>query len=78
MISSALKARTHEAMVYRFKAEKAGKTLARVQSEAVERELKAGHDHSKAIRRAERRGRREVAAVMGNRASQFAVEYGRL
>ncbi|KAG2288426.1 hypothetical protein Bca52824_048030 [Brassica carinata] len=60
MISSALEARTREAMVYRFKEEKAEKTLARVQSEAVEQELKAAHDHSRAIRRAERRGRREV------------------
>uniref|UniRef100_A0A0D3BVF9 Uncharacterized protein n=1 Tax=Brassica oleracea var. oleracea TaxID=109376 RepID=A0A0D3BVF9_BRAOL len=78
MISSALEARTREAMVYRFKEEKAEKTLARVQSEAVEQELKAAHDHSRAIRRAERRGRREVAAVMANRVSKFAVGYGRL
>ncbi|KAL0702230.1 hypothetical protein Bca4012_058352 [Brassica carinata] len=78
MISSALEARTREAMVYRFKAEKAEKSLACVQSEAVEQDLKIAHDHSRAIRRAERRGRREVSAVMANCACQFEVEYGRL
>ncbi|CAH8384769.1 unnamed protein product [Eruca vesicaria subsp. sativa] len=46
MIRSAHEARTREAMVYRFKVEKAEKMLARVQNEAVEHELKSVHDHS--------------------------------
>lgn len=78
MISLALEARACEAMVYRFKAEKAEKSLARVQSEAVERDLQIAHDHSRTIRIAERWGRREVSSVMANRASQFEVEYGHL
>ncbi|KAF3531733.1 hypothetical protein DY000_02040849 [Brassica cretica] len=61
-----------------FQGKEGEKQISRLHNKASARDGNLVEDHARALRRAERKGRREVAVVVGSRACQFEVEYKKL
>ena len=75
VFNSALDGGFREARLSHFKAEEIERKFIRFQNEVAERDRKQAESHSRALLRAERKGKRAIAAELARRASLFDTEF---
>uniref|UniRef100_A0A0D2ZW05 Uncharacterized protein n=1 Tax=Brassica oleracea var. oleracea TaxID=109376 RepID=A0A0D2ZW05_BRAOL len=75
VFNSKLDGSFREARLWHFKAEEIERKFIRFQNKVAERERRQAESHSRALIRAERKGRRTIAAELARRATLFDVEF---
>ncbi|KAF2555625.1 hypothetical protein F2Q68_00015125 [Brassica cretica] len=75
VFNSTLDGSFREACLSHFKAEETERKFIRFQNEVAERERRQAESHSRALIRAERKGRRAIAAELARRATLFDGEF---
>ncbi|KAF2537739.1 hypothetical protein F2Q68_00021279 [Brassica cretica] len=75
VFNSTLDGSLREACLSHFKAEEIERKFIRFQNEVAERERRQAESHSRALIRAERKGRRAIAAELARRATLFDAEF---
>lgn len=75
VFNSTLDGSFREARLSHFKAEEIERKFIRFQNEVAERERRQAESHSRALIRAERKGRRTIAAELARRATLFDAEF---
>ncbi|KAF2570033.1 hypothetical protein F2Q70_00003326 [Brassica cretica] len=77
VFNSTLNGSFREARLSHFKAEEIERKFIRFQNEVAEKERRQAESHSRALIRAERKGRRAIAAELARRATLFDAEFRR-
>ena len=75
VINSMLDGSFREARLSNYKAEEIESKFIRFQNEVAERERRQAESHSRALIRAERKGRRTIAAELARRSTLFDAEF---
>ena len=75
VFNSTLDGSFREARLSHFKAKEIERKFIHFQNEVAERERRQAESHSRALIRAERKGRRTIAAELARRATLFDAEF---